>query len=85
MDPTGAVTPSGGQYPYPFAVASVPGEPSAGPAAAVGMAATADGNGYWVARADGTVTAHGDAVNYGSMAGVGAQRTHLAHRGHGGR
>jgi hypothetical protein len=68
--PNGAVTPTGGQYRYPFAVAPVPGEPGAGPAAAAGMSATADGNGYWVARSDGTVTPHGDAANYGSMAGA---------------
>jgi Cysteine-rich secretory protein family len=71
VGPNGAVTASGGQYPYPFAVATVAGEPNGnGPAAAVGLAATADANGYWVARADGGVSAHGDAVNDGSMAGV---------------
>jgi uncharacterized protein YkwD len=67
----GATTATGGQYAYPFAVASVPGEPDGlAPLAAVGMAATSDANGYWVARSDGTVTTHGDAVNYGSMAGA---------------
>ncbi|MGH9080430.1 MAG: CAP domain-containing protein [Acidimicrobiales bacterium] len=76
--PNGAVTPTGGQYRYPFSVAPVPGEPGAGPGAAVGMAATADANGYWVARSDGTVTAHGDAVNDGSMAGV-ALNAPIAH------
>ncbi len=71
VGPNGAITATGGQYPYPFAVAPVPGEPNGNaPAAAVGMAATSDANGYWVARADGSVTAHGDAVNYGSMAGT---------------
>jgi hypothetical protein len=70
IGPNGAVTPTGGQYRYPFAVASVPGEPGAGPGPAVGMAATPDANGYWVARSDGTVTPHGDAVSYGSMAGM---------------
>jgi uncharacterized protein YkwD len=69
VGPNRAVTATGGQYPYPFAVAPVPGEPNSNaPAAAVGVATTADSNGYWVARADGTVTPHGDAVNYGSMA-----------------
>jgi hypothetical protein len=64
----GTTTAGGGQYAYPFAVSPVPGEPnglSAPPA--VGMAATADANGYWVARSDGSVTPHGDAVSYGSM------------------
>jgi uncharacterized protein YkwD len=71
VGPNGQLTATGGQYPYPFTVASVPGEPNGNaPAAFVGMAATADANGYWVARADGTVTTHGDAVNYGSMAGT---------------
>jgi uncharacterized protein YkwD len=71
IGPNGAITGTGGQYPYPFAVASVPGEPNGNaPPPAIGMAATADSNGYWVARADGTVSAHGDALNYGSMAGA---------------
>jgi uncharacterized protein YkwD len=65
----GAVTPTGGQYPYPFRVASIAGEPNV-PAPTVGMAATTDGNGYWLARADGSVAVHGDAVDYGSMAGT---------------
>jgi hypothetical protein len=34
-------------------------------ASAVGMAATPDGGGYWLAWSDGTVTTHGDALNYG--------------------
>jgi len=37
-------------------------------AAFVGMARTTSGHGYWLVQADGTVSAHGDAVNYGSMA-----------------
>ena len=65
----GRVTPTGGQYPYPFRVASIAGEPNL-PPQTVGMAATADANGYWLAHTDGSVSAHGDAVNYGSMAGV---------------
>ncbi len=32
------------------------------------MASTPDGNGYWIATPDGTVTAFGDAHSYGSMA-----------------
>ena len=65
----GTVTPTGGQYPYPFRVAAIAGEPNL-PAPAVGMAATADANGYWLAHTDGSVSAHGDAVDYGSMAGA---------------
>jgi hypothetical protein len=38
----------------------------AGTGAAVGMAATPDGQGYWVAWANGNVTIHGDAVNFGN-------------------
>ncbi len=64
----GAVTPTGGQYPYPFRVASIAGEPNL-PAPSVGIAATADANGYWLAHTDGSVSDHGDAVDYGSMAG----------------
>jgi hypothetical protein len=33
----------------------------------VGIAATVDGKGYWLAQADGTVTALGDAHSYGSL------------------
>jgi hypothetical protein len=33
----------------------------------VGMAATPDGHGYWLATADGAVYAYGDAANYGSQ------------------
>ncbi|MGO8872179.1 MAG: CAP domain-containing protein [Acidimicrobiales bacterium] len=71
IGPNGQVTATGGQYPYPYAVAGVPGEPNGdAPAPVVGMAATPDGKGYWLARADGSVSAHGDAVNDGSMAGT---------------
>jgi hypothetical protein len=35
----------------------------------VGMASLPDGRGYWLADAQGAVSAHGDAVSYGSMAG----------------
>ncbi len=35
----------------------------------VGMASTPRGDGYWLADAYGGVSAHGSAVNYGSMAG----------------
>ena len=63
--PNGQVTATGGQYPYPFAVAPVAGEVSP----VVGMASLPTGNGYWLARADGSVSAHGAAVTHGSMAG----------------
>jgi hypothetical protein len=74
----GAVTATGGQYPYPGHVAAVAGEPNT-PAPVVGMASTADGNGYWLARSDGSVSVHGDAVNHGSMAGtpLNAPVTHI--------
>jgi hypothetical protein len=39
--------------------------PSPG-ATAVGMAATPDGGGYWLAWSDGDVTTHGDAPSYGN-------------------
>ncbi len=53
----------------------------------VGIAATIDGKGYWVAQADGTVTAFGDAHSYGSLASteasaskiVGIARTYDGH------
>src|SRR6266851_2177074 len=35
----------------------------------VGVAPTADGNGYWLAGADGGVFSYGDAKFFGSMAG----------------
>jgi hypothetical protein len=45
--------------------------PTNGPLSAqvVGMAATPDGGGYWLANAAGAVSAHGSAADYGSMAG----------------
>ncbi|MBV8462733.1 MAG: CAP domain-containing protein, partial [Acidimicrobiales bacterium] len=68
VGPNGAVTGTGGQYPYPFAVAPVPGEPNGSTSSAVvGVAATTDGLGYWLARANGAVSPHGDAVDYGDM------------------
>jgi hypothetical protein len=71
VGPSGQVTATGGQFPYPYGVAGVPGEPNGNaPTPVVGMAATPEGGGYWLARADGSVSAHGDAVNYGSMAGT---------------
>ena len=66
--PHGQVTSTGGQYPYPYPVPSVPSDPGTASATVVGMAATADSGGYWLARADGSVNTFGNAVNYGSMA-----------------
>jgi uncharacterized protein YkwD len=65
----GTVTADGGQYPYPYRVPAVAGEPNT-PAPVVGMASTADGGGYWLARSDGSISPHGDAASYGSMAGT---------------
>ena len=61
-------TTTGGQYAYPYAVPSVPGEPAAAPTA-VGIAAAAGDQGYWVAKSDGSVQALGSATDLGSMAG----------------
>ena len=36
----------------------------------VGMAATADGQGYWVVTADGQVVPYGDAVSYGELSQI---------------
>jgi len=36
----------------------------------VGMAATRDGNGYWLVASDGGIFAFGDAGFHGSMAGT---------------
>jgi hypothetical protein len=49
--------------------ASAPLTPGGLAAPIVGLAATPDGGGYWLANAAGAVSAHGSAVNYGSMAG----------------
>jgi NlpC/P60 family len=50
---------------------STPPGPSLGvlPGPVVGMAATPDGGGYWLADAEGGVSPHGSATPYGSMAG----------------
>ena len=45
----------------------------------VAVAPTADGTGYWEVQANGTVSAFGSAVNYGSLSG----QLNVAHRGHG--
>ena len=83
MGPNGAVTPTGGQYPYPYPVPAVAGEPLPAPPPPpnpfVGIAASAGDQGYWVAKADGTVSSHGTAGSYGSMAGkpLSAPITHI--------
>jgi hypothetical protein len=43
--------------------------PSTGLAGGDRLAATADGQGYWIVTPSGTITDYGSAVNYGSMAG----------------
>jgi uncharacterized protein YkwD len=69
VGPGGQTTSTGGQYPYPYAVPPVPGEPILTPPnPGVGIAASGP-DGYWVARADGAVAAHGTARPLGSMAG----------------
>ena len=71
--PNGAVTLTGGRYPYPFSVPGVPGEQlSTAPLSDsfVGIAASTGDAGYWVATASGKVSAHGSAGSYGSMAGI---------------
>jgi hypothetical protein len=68
VGPNGQKTATGGQYAYPYAVPSVPGEPVTVPTA-VGIAAAAGDRGYWVASSDGSVKALGSATDYGSMAG----------------
>jgi len=70
VGPNGQTTATGGPYAYPFAVPPVPsdaGLTSAG--AAVGIASVVGGQGYWVARSDGSVSSHGAATDHGSMAG----------------
>ncbi len=70
VGPGHLITNTGGQFSYPYSVPAVPGEPSANTVSpVVGMAAVPNGSGYWVVRSNGAVTAHGSAVNYGSMAG----------------
>ena len=47
----------------------------------VGIAATADGNGYWLAGADGGVFSYGDAKFFGSIAPA-AEQADRGHRDH---
>jgi hypothetical protein len=71
MGPNGAVTPTGGQFPYPYAVPAVAGEPqpstSVPSTSFIGIAGAAGDQGYWVAKSDGNVSPHGSASFYGSM------------------
>jgi hypothetical protein len=70
VGPNNLVSATGGQFAYPYGVPAVPGEPSASTvSSAVGLATVPQGTGYWVVRSNGAVTAHGSALNYGSMAG----------------
>ena len=46
-----------------YATAAAPPPPSS---TAVGMAATPDGGGYWLAWSNGNITVHGDAQSYGN-------------------
>jgi len=65
----GQTTAGGGQYAYPYDVPAVPGEPILTPPdPAIGIA-DSGASGYWVARSDGAVAAHGSAPDLGSMAG----------------
>jgi hypothetical protein len=59
--------------------ASAPLTPGGLAAPVVGLAATPDGGGYWLVNAAGAVSAHGSAVNYGSMSGQSLQApiTHI--------
>ncbi len=82
VGPNGTTTATGGQYPYPYPVPSVADEPvppAPAPIPFVGVAASAGDDGYWEAKADGTVVAHGAATAYGSMAGrpLAAPITHI--------
>ena len=48
----------------------------------VGMAATADGKGYWLVAADGGIFTYGDARYYGSTGGLALNRAGRGHGGH---
>jgi hypothetical protein len=56
----------------PTATATATPAPAPAPltGAVVGMASTPSGSGYWLANSAGSVSSHGGAVSYGSMAGV---------------
>jgi peptidoglycan hydrolase-like protein with peptidoglycan-binding domain len=68
--PAGAVAPPGPDAVLGFGAASAvaSGARPAGPVA--GIASTPDGGGYWTVSSAGAVSAEGDAVLYGTLAGV---------------
>jgi len=71
--PADAAAPPGPNSVVAFGTAAtVPGAGgvTALPGPTVAMAATPDGNGYWVVTAAGQVTAEGDAPSYGSLTGI---------------
>ncbi len=71
-----AAPPGGAGQPV-LAIGAVPlldGPPPESRSAVVALAATPTGRGYWVAQADGGVTAAGDATAAGSAAGLGLRR-----------
>jgi Fibronectin type III domain len=65
---------AGGQSPVSNEVSATPVSAyvplGALPGPVAGMAATADGSGYWVVTSSGTVSAHGSAQDYGSPASL---------------
>jgi hypothetical protein len=65
--------------PAPAPVPTPPLAPGGLAGPVVGIAATPSGDGYWLTDAAGAVSAHGSAVNYGSMAGQALQApiTHI--------
>jgi hypothetical protein len=80
VGPNHLISATGGQFAYPYTVPGVPGEPSVDTLSpVVGMASVPNGSGYWLVRANGAVSAHGSAVEYGSMSGqaLSAPVTHV--------
>ena len=78
---------SGGTIPP--VVVRHPRSPAPAPTSALAggdrLAATPDGLGYWIVGANGSVTAYGTAVNYGSMSGHRPQPAHRRRGRHAGR
>ena len=66
------LTDAGARMESGFFVDGLPGPGLSGPRGGnvVDMAASRSGDGYWTARADGRVHAHGDAVHYGDAAEI---------------
>ena len=54
------------------------GDAAASASPAVDLVATRDGKGYWVVRADGTVSAHGSAGHFGDLSGFALARPAIA-------